>query len=275
MPSEKDLDKALHVALENSEEFRTWFLRQLSLAAGHNVLLSCRSNHPWGKVRLILPNPSTGSLEAVDREGETDVLAVFEDPKGHRHAVHVENKLESGTFTEHLKGRRTDDPVLKCYLPGVPRAMYMPFPFQILQTPTHTSIVYEFDHATRLIYTNGTKHPGPLDFWMGDSRGRWEGDTLVVDVTNLGDQTWFDNAGNYHSDALHIVERYSPIDRERIARRRTRLVVGAPATVLTRLKPLIDDTWADELMVTTMIYDHAARRRSYELLAQAFGLAAA
>jgi hypothetical protein len=67
-----------------------------------------------------------------------------------------------------------------------------------------------------LIYTDGSSHPAPVDFWMGDSRGRWEGDTLVVDVTYFNDETWFDNAGNYHSDALHVVERYTPLDADHI-----------------------------------------------------------
>ena len=62
-----------------------------------------------------------------------------------------------------------------------------------------------------------SEHPkGPLEFWMGDSRGRWEGDTLVVDVVHFNDQTWFDRAGNFHSDALHVVERYTPIDATHI-----------------------------------------------------------
>ena len=107
--------------------------------------------------------------------------------------------------------RATADPETKGYLPGVPRIMYMPFPFQIFQTPDHVVMVFEYDRGVRTIYTNGTPHPrGPLNFWMGDSRGRWEGDTLVVDVTYFTDETWLDRAGNFHSDALHLVERYTP-----------------------------------------------------------------
>ena len=71
-------------------------------------------------------------------------------------------------------------------------------------------ILSEYLHATREVYTDGSPHPtGPVDFWMGDSRGHWEGDTLVVDVTHFDDQTWFDRAGNFHSDALHVIERYA------------------------------------------------------------------
>jgi hypothetical protein len=91
----------------------------------------------------------------------------------------------------------------------VPRVMYLPFPMQIVQTPKYVLIASEFAHTLRTIYMNGTKHPGDVDFWIGDSRGHWEGDTLVVDVANLNPETWFDRSGNFHSDALHIVERIS------------------------------------------------------------------
>jgi hypothetical protein len=108
------------------------------------------------------------------------------------------------------------DPLNKCYLPGVPRIMYLPFPFRINQTPSHIAITFEYTHAYRMIYVNGTKHPEALDFWMGDSRGRWEGDTLVVSVQNHNDQTWFDKAGNHHSDAMRLVERYTPMGPDHI-----------------------------------------------------------
>ena len=103
----------------------------------------------------------------------------------------------------------TSDPEIKCYLPGVPRATYMPYPFQIFQTPEYILIAYEFASASRTIFMN-SKLKSPNDTWMGWSVGHWEGDTLVVDVTSFNDQTWFDRAGNFHSDALHVVERYTP-----------------------------------------------------------------
>jgi hypothetical protein len=101
------------------------------------------------------------------------------------------------------------DPLIKCYMPGVPRATYLPFPFQIVQSADTILIAYEFANASRTIEMKN-KEGSPLDSWMGWSRGRWEGDTLVVDVANFNDRTWFDAAGNYHSDALHVVERYTP-----------------------------------------------------------------
>jgi len=110
---------------------------------------------------------------------------------------------------ENFESRLTADPEIKCYLPGVPRATYMPYPFQIIQTPQYILMAYEYAGAARTIYMDKAP-PSPADSWMGHSIGHWEGNTLVVDVTSLNDQTWFDRAGNFHSDALHVVERYTP-----------------------------------------------------------------
>ena len=118
---------------------------------------------------------------------------------------------------DNFKNRATADPETKCYLLGVPRITYAGFPFQIIQKPEQVTVLYEWAHATRYIHTNGTAHPpGHIDWWMGDSRGRWDGDTLVVDVVHFGGETWLDRAGNHHSDALHVVERYTPLDADHI-----------------------------------------------------------
>jgi hypothetical protein len=90
----------------------------------------------------------------------------------------------------------------------VPRATYMPFPFQIIQTPKYIMMVHTFARAVRTIYMDDHKE-APADSWMGWSNGHWEGETLVVDTTGFNDQTWFDRAGNFHSDALHVVERFT------------------------------------------------------------------
>jgi hypothetical protein len=110
---------------------------------------------------------------------------------------------------QNLQNRFTADPELKCYLPGVPRATYMGYPFQIVQSARTILISYEYAGAVRTI-DMGKATPAPVDSWMGWSNGHWEGETLVVDVTGLNDKTWFDRAGNFHSDALHVVERYTP-----------------------------------------------------------------
>jgi hypothetical protein len=109
---------------------------------------------------------------------------------------------------QNLANRWTDDPEIKCYLPGVPRATYMPFPFQIVQSSETILLAYEYASAVRIV-NMGTAKEAPIDSWMGWSNGHWEGETLVVDVTGLNDQTWFDRSGNFHSDALHVVERYT------------------------------------------------------------------
>lgn len=101
------------------------------------------------------------------------------------------------------------DPEAKCYMPGIPRATYQPFPFQVLQGGDRIGMVYEFANASRVIHMTNHREP-PVDSWMGWSNGRWDGDTLVVDVTGFNGRTWFDRAGNFHSAALHVVERYTP-----------------------------------------------------------------
>jgi hypothetical protein len=121
---------------------------------------------------------------------------------------------------KNYEKRDTEDPgFTKCYLPGVPRATYMPYPFEIIQNPKMVGIRYQFARAVRTIDLTGASREwleGWPDFWLGDSRGKWEGDTLVVDVRKLDERTWFDHAGNFHTENLHVVERYSPIDRDHI-----------------------------------------------------------
>jgi hypothetical protein len=100
------------------------------------------------------------------------------------------------------------DPEIKCYLPGVPRATYMPFPFQIFHSSKALFFAYEYAGAVRNVYLKDPG-PAPVDSWMGQSVARWEGETLVIEVTGMNDQTWFDRAGNHHSDQMRVVERYT------------------------------------------------------------------
>jgi hypothetical protein len=117
----------------------------------------------------------------------------------------------------NFEDRAAADPLNECYLPGVPRIMYMEHPFQIFQTPDHVAITFEWSQVYRLIYSNGqpTLHEG-IESWMGNSRGRWEGDVLVVEVTDHNDRTWLDAAGNFHSNALKVTERYALRDANTI-----------------------------------------------------------
>jgi hypothetical protein len=116
---------------------------------------------------------------------------------------------------ENQENWLTLDPEIKCYLPGVPRATYMPHPFQIFQSNSAFFIAYEYAGAVRNVYLKDPG-PAPLDSWMGQSYGKWEGDTFVIDVTGFNDQSWFDRSGNFHSEALHVVERYTLTDRDHI-----------------------------------------------------------
>ena len=125
----------------------------------------------------------------------------------------LEKKQEN--FAQRLEAdpydRALGDSELKCFMPGVPRATYMPYPFQILQgSSKYLLIAYEFANTSRVIHFDDLE-PSGVESWMGESRGSWEGDTLVVDVRGLNEMTWFDRAGNFHSDALHVVERYTPL----------------------------------------------------------------
>jgi hypothetical protein len=107
------------------------------------------------------------------------------------------------------------DPVVKCYLPGIPRMTYLGWPFQIIQTPEYVTFAYEWAHKKRQIPID-SKVPVPKDetAWMGMARGHYEGNSLVVNLTNFNSYSWFDAAGNYHSDALQVVERYTPINAD-------------------------------------------------------------
>ncbi len=146
------------------------------------------------------------------RPGPSQFGALFSDPAGL--GVVEGNEIPYQPWAaakqkENFKNRWTLDPEAKCYMPGVPRATYTPFPFQIIQGNNEIIIAYSFAGASRIIHMTDVGE-SPADAWMGWSRGHWEGDTLVINVTNLIDQTWFDRAGNFHSEELTVVERYSP-----------------------------------------------------------------
>jgi hypothetical protein len=141
---------------------------------------------------------------------------------------------------KNFDARATADPSLKCYQAGVPRATYVPSPLQILQGPGGTlAIVYQENHAFRVFYPDTRPHFDAADFWMGDTRYRWEGDTLVADVVALTDQMWIDGAGNFHSPDVRVVERYRMTDADTIeyeARIEDETVYSKPWTLKTVLE---------------------------------------
>ena len=118
---------------------------------------------------------------------------------------------------ENFRNRQAADPLNRCFLPGTPRIMYMQWPLHIFQTDDHVAITFEWQQVYRLIYTNGEPALyGGLESWLGDSRGHWEGETLVVEVSDHNDRTWFDASGNFHSAALALTERYTMLDANTI-----------------------------------------------------------
>lgn len=109
----------------------------------------------------------------------------------------------------------SQDPILSCYPPGVPRIMLIPFPMQIVQLPGQVMMVFEYDHFVRFVDLERRQHPKDLNpSWLGDSIGHWEGDTLVVDTVGLNDKTWIDQVGHPHSGALHVIERIRRPDHD-------------------------------------------------------------
>ncbi len=118
---------------------------------------------------------------------------------------------------ESFNNRDIDDPTARCLPAGVPRLhSFGLFPMQIVQTPAQIIMLYEYMNVFRVIPINA-KHPDDVEpTYMGDSVGRWEGDTLVVDITGFNDKTWLVGAGTFHSDQLHITERYRRASRDRI-----------------------------------------------------------
>ena len=152
------------------------------------------------------------------------------------------NRRPSHSGRRTIRKRATADPSIKCYQAGVPRATYLPTPLQILQSPGNFAIVYQDNHAFRVFHPDTRPHFDSADWWMGDTRYRWEGDTLVADVVALTDQLWLDQAGNFHSTEIHIVERYRMTGADTIeyeARIEDPVVYSKPwtlRTVLYRIK---------------------------------------
>lgn len=144
---------------------------------------------------------------------------------------------------EHFTKRATADPSLKCYQASVPRATYLPTPLQILQSPGNFAIVYQENHAFRVFHPESRPHFDATDWWMGDTRYRWDGDVLVADVAALTDQQWMDQAGNFHSTEVHIVERYRMTSADTLeyeARIEDPVVYSKPWTLRTVLHRVKD-----------------------------------
>ena len=146
---------------------------------------------------------------------------------------------------KHFANRLADDPEGKCYLGGVPRSTYMPYPFQIFQNKRDVIMVYQYATGFRRIFVDG-KDEAPLNAWMGWSNAHWEGDTFVVEVTGLNGQTWLDRAGNYFSDNAKVVERYTPMGPNHMRYEATiedPTVFSRPWTIRMPLYRVVDDNY--------------------------------
>ena len=148
-------------------------------------------------------------------EGLSEGGAIGAVPPGQGVVVGNEIPYQDWALTqrqENFDNRLTEDPEAKCYLPGVPRATYLPYPFQIVQGTEKMLIAYGYAEAVRTIHMDkDDPEPPPLDSWMGRSHGEWDGETLVVDVQGFTGEQWLDRAGNFHSAGLRVTERYTPI----------------------------------------------------------------
>ena len=159
-------------------------------------------------------NSANWDIEAHEaRPGPPEYGALFATPAGLGVVVDGPIPYQDWALArkqENFAKRYTRDPEAKCYLPGIPRATYMPFPFQIVQGTDKVMMIYEYAAAARSIHLDKVPE-APTETWMGHSVGRWEGESLVVDVTKLTRQTGFDRAGNFQSETVKIVERFTPI----------------------------------------------------------------
>lgn len=193
---------------------------------------------------LLLINPSANAADSIPRlaNGKANFSGIWQttsaadydlEPHGNRRDAPPGIGVVEGNTIPYLPAaleqkkrnfanRATDDPASKGWALGTPRGIYYPEPFQIFQRERDLRVVFQFGHSVRTIHTNGTEHPDdPSDWLVGDSRGHWEGDTLVVDVKNFTEKTWLDRAGNFHSPNLHVVERWTFLDANTIDYRAT------------------------------------------------------
>jgi hypothetical protein len=165
-------------------------------------------------IGLVVVAMTSGSAQPSTR----DLTGIWIGPYTPNLARGITLAFQQGTEAAFLNHRGEDDPTSFCLPAGVPRALGAPFPIEILQDARSVTILYEYLHLFRRIPTDGRAHPDDPDpTFMGDSAGKWEGDTLVVDVVGFNDKTWLDTQGHQHSDALHVVERYRRVAMDTIA----------------------------------------------------------
>ena len=172
-------------------------------------------NGIWQALNTANWNIEGHSAEAIDEFWQLGAIAAI--PAGQGVVVGGDIPYLPAATEQRAQNRAgwpASDPEAKCYMPGIPRATYMPYPFQIVQGEGDLILFsYTFANANRPVFMNEDDHViAPVDLWMGHSNGSWDGDTLVIEVNSNIDQTWFDRAGNHHSNAMVVTERYRLID---------------------------------------------------------------
>lgn len=198
-----------------------WAMLMVSAGGALALLLpSLASAQDYSPPRTMYGQPDLqGIWQAVNTAvwNIQDHSAELGVPAGQGVVVGNEIPYRQGALRQreaNYQNRHEEDSEANCEMVGVPRITYMPYPFQILQAPNQVVMTYEWVHTIRNIRLTGEHPAGPIQWYMGDSRGHWEGDTLVVDAVHFTDETWFDRSGNFHSEALHVVERYTRTDRD-------------------------------------------------------------
>jgi hypothetical protein len=219
------------------ERFATWLITAVAVAAtAHSVspVLTARATTAGGQAsaprRAASAQPdlqgvwrawNLAKYDLEDHGAKPGVPAgrgFVVDPADGRipyQPAALEKRRQNYENTKNSDPWKNADPFVKCYLPGIPRMTYLGWPFQIIQTPESVTFVYEWAHKKRVVPLHAPPPPSEGDTaWMGMPRGHYEGNSLVINLTNFNSYTWFDMAGNYHSDALQVVERYTPINAD-------------------------------------------------------------
>jgi hypothetical protein len=183
----------------------------LLLSAG-TIAGAAAQGRPAAAVRQTTPDLSgywLGSYFVGLQNIETAKGVIVDPPEGKIPYLPAIAAKAADTRANHM----ADEPELHCFMSGIPHQMYVQFGFQIIQNPRQVVMAWDFLNAFRIVATDGRPHiPAAIKLFQGDSTGRWEANTLVVDTTNQNDRTWLDTAGNIHSDAIHVVERFTLAD---------------------------------------------------------------
>jgi hypothetical protein len=194
----------------------------LATVLAFSIIVFAQTAQPSGaaKVQNAAPGSDLSGVWVLHQPAGTSAYSNFaftkEEPPMTPWAE-IKYKMAKPAFGPNKKqAKDSNDPVYGCFPPGVPRIYLHPLPLEIIQLPDEVIMMFEYDRLVRHIYTDGRKHDPFLDppLWMGDSIGKWEGDTLIVDTIGFNDKTWLDRIGHPHSDALHVVERIQRLNHE-------------------------------------------------------------